>query len=182
VDTPHFYEILGVDPGATQPRIDAVFNALRDSAGSSADPDRWTHIEEAYNVLGDPEARSLYDRSLAKSGKVIGGDYHVLELLAEGSLGRTYLARDIPTGKLVVVKHCSKLNPFRQSLLRDEARKLFDLDHHAIPTVRRLIELPDGTLALVIGVPATSSALLPPNKRSVRGPCPSRTTTPSVPS
>ena len=66
-------------------------------------------------------------------------------------MGRTYLARDIPTGKLVVVKHCSKRDPKQQDLLRNQARTMFDLDHHMIPTVRRLLELPDGTLALVMG-------------------------------
>ena len=147
------YEVLGVEPGDTQDKVYAAYKALEEmnSPTLGAGTRHWEAIQTAWKILGDPERRSIYDRTTAMQGKVIGTDYLLLKEIAQSPMGHTYLARDIPTGKLVVVKHCSKRDPKLQDLLRNQARTIFDLDHHMIPTVRRLLELPDGTLALVMG-------------------------------
>lgn len=147
------YQLLGLDPGATQDHVRAAYRRVCVTADPSVggDDTAWEQIQEAFRILSNARLRAGYDRTLASGRRVIGGDYLLLKQLANGALGGTYLARDLTLGKLVVVKHCSKLSAEHQGLLRDEARKMFDLDHHAIPTIRRLVELDDGSLALVMG-------------------------------
>ncbi|OGL81847.1 hypothetical protein A3I41_03610 [Candidatus Uhrbacteria bacterium RIFCSPLOWO2_02_FULL_48_18] len=82
--------------------------------------------------------------------RIIGGEYQIEKFIAEGAIGRTYLATDLTVEKPVCVKHCSKLNAARQANLLDEARKMWDLRHHGIPAIRRVIRLEDGTLAIVM--------------------------------
>ncbi|MCX6715062.1 MAG: serine/threonine-protein kinase [Candidatus Uhrbacteria bacterium] len=83
--------------------------------------------------------------------RILGGDYQIERFIAEGAIGRTYLATDLVVGKSVCVKHCFKLNAARQDNLLDEARKMWDLRHHGIPAMRRVIRLEDKTIAIVMG-------------------------------
>lgn len=84
------------------------------------------------------------------SKRVIGGEYQIEKFIAEGAIGRTYLATDLTVEKPVCVKHCFKLNAARQANLLEEARKMWDLRHHGIPAIRRVIRLEDKTLAIVM--------------------------------
>lgn len=61
-----YYADLGVDRAATQDEIYAKYQALLHtlSADRTSDPDLIQNIEEAYQVLGDPAARQLYDDDL----------------------------------------------------------------------------------------------------------------------
>lgn len=82
--------------------------------------------------------------------RIIGGEYQIERFIAEGAIGRTYLATDLTVDKPVCVKHCFKLNTARQANLLEEARKMWDLRHHGIPAIRRVIRLEDKTLAIVM--------------------------------
>lgn len=84
------------------------------------------------------------------SKRIIGGDYQIERFIAEGAIGRTYLATDLSIGLPVCVKHCFKLNATRQENLMDEARNMWDLRHHGIPAIRKVIKLENGTIAIVM--------------------------------
>jgi molecular chaperone DnaJ len=69
--TRNYYAILGVLPTAT---LDEIRSAYRNRA-KQFHPDRYgensvpfLRVQEAYDVLGDPESRSTYDHSLRGSG------------------------------------------------------------------------------------------------------------------
>lgn len=58
-----FYEILGVAKTATRDEIKLAYNRLarKYSSGSDADEERWKVVNDAYDILGDPEKRKSYD-------------------------------------------------------------------------------------------------------------------------
>ena len=64
----NLYEVLQVDPGASQEVIQGAYRALLKDAGLHPDlggaEDRAKAINEAYSVLGKPEKRQVYDRTL----------------------------------------------------------------------------------------------------------------------
>src|SRR3954454_11318264 len=66
---PNYYQILGVEPTADQAAIEAAYQGkalrfrlgqLRDRARTLPGPSQ-EEIEQAFAVLGNPEARALYD-------------------------------------------------------------------------------------------------------------------------
>lgn len=71
-------------------------------------------------------------------GKILGSRYQVLEYIAEGGFGRTYLAQDIqlPEKNLCVVKQLApsfnapKLLEIARRLFKTEATALHNLGHH----------------------------------------------------
>lgn len=78
------------------------------------------------------------------------GSYQILEVIGEGAIGRTYKAKHVITGGLACIKHCLKISPMHEEILKKEARLLETLSHEAIPAFRDLIKLPDGSFALVM--------------------------------
>ena len=63
----HYYEILGVSRKASQDEIKKAFRkyALKyhpDRNKSSEAQEKFKEINEAYQVLSDPEKRSIYDQ------------------------------------------------------------------------------------------------------------------------
>ena len=64
--TKNYYQMLGVPADADAPAIQAAFRALAkkfhpDGSASTRSADRFIEIQEAYEVLGTPEARQAYD-------------------------------------------------------------------------------------------------------------------------
>ncbi|MDI3298315.1 MAG: molecular chaperone DnaJ [Bacillota bacterium] len=63
-----YYEVLGVSRGASQEEIKAAFRRLARRYHPDAHPDdpeaeaKFKEINEAYQILGDPEKRAQYDR------------------------------------------------------------------------------------------------------------------------
>jgi len=62
-----WYDVLGVDPGATHAEIRAAYRRLArryhpDSGAEEADPRRFQLVQEAWEVLSDPQRRAAYDR------------------------------------------------------------------------------------------------------------------------
>ncbi|NJO76688.1 MAG: J domain-containing protein [Leptolyngbyaceae cyanobacterium RM1_406_9] len=69
------YEILNIDPAASQAEIKQAYRRLAkqfhpDSNREIANNDRITKINAAYEILGDPQRRQSYDRELSFSGRV----------------------------------------------------------------------------------------------------------------
>lgn len=98
--------------------------------------------------------------------KVVG-NYRILNLIAEGGFGRTYLAEQILLGTKVCIKHAINVSPEDELLLLEEAKTIWDLRHFSIPNLRDIIKLDDGSLALVMSyIPGpTLAQLLEKHKR-----------------
>jgi curved DNA-binding protein CbpA len=63
-----FYDLLGVEPDASQREVKAAFRrrslSVHPDHGGSAEA--FVRLQEAYEVLSDPIRRAAYDRSLAR--------------------------------------------------------------------------------------------------------------------
>jgi curved DNA-binding protein CbpA len=79
------YSVLGVEPSAMAEDIDDGFNRLKrqyPQAKLDADEDarmRFLAIQQAYQTLGNPEARALYDQKLARAGIQVAPSYVVAD-------------------------------------------------------------------------------------------------------
>lgn len=152
MDTRH-YDTLEVHPSASPEVITAAYKALM----KKHHPDkkqtvglRARAINEAYEVLSDPTKRADYDRTrLDLDGKMVG-DFRIDSAIAEGGFGRTYKGTHVLLGEPVCVKHCSRVSPADTAILVQEAKAMWDLRHYALPAVRTLLKLDDGSLALVM--------------------------------
>lgn len=63
VDNNKFYEVLGVSKSSSSDEIKKTFrkSALREHPDKGGDPEKFKEMTVAYEVLGDPEKRKLYD-------------------------------------------------------------------------------------------------------------------------
>ena len=78
VARPDYYKTLGVDKKASNEEIKKAYRKLArkyhpDTNADSGAEDRFKEISEAYDVLGDPEKRTSYDRGGAFFGNFPGG-------------------------------------------------------------------------------------------------------------
>jgi serine/threonine protein kinase len=148
----NFYELLEISPRARREVVDAAYKAL----AQVYHPDRTgddrvsKNLGEAYATLKDEKARRKYDRDLGKGiGKVLGS-YRIIDQIAEGGFGRTYRGEHTMLGTPVCIKHASHVSPQDEAILMEEAKAIWDLRHYAIPSVREILKLEDGSLALVM--------------------------------
>jgi serine/threonine protein kinase len=147
-----FYEILEVSPRARREVIDVAHKALLqiyhpDKTGN----DRVAKsIGEAYQTLKDEKARRKYDRERDKGGGKTIGDYRIIDMIAEGGFGKTYRGEHVLLGTPVCIKHASHVSPQDETILMEEAKAIWDLRHYAIPSIRNILKLDDGSLALVM--------------------------------
>ncbi|WP_448571164.1 J domain-containing protein [Trichothermofontia sp.] len=77
--SPTHYEVLAIAPTATQAEIKQAYRQLvrrihPDNNRETADPVRLTQVNAAYEVLGNPRQRSVYDRRLHHQGKPHGAE------------------------------------------------------------------------------------------------------------
>src|SRR5579864_1521811 len=79
--TTDFYEVLGVQRGASPDDIKKAYRALARehhpdvSADKATAEHRFKEINEAYEVLSDPRKREMYDRYGSVSNGVGGGGF-----------------------------------------------------------------------------------------------------------
>ncbi|MBI4143956.1 protein kinase [Candidatus Woesearchaeota archaeon] len=148
----NYYETLEISPRARTSVITAAYKALMkeyhpDNGGDSKIAQR---INEARDILLDAEKRKRYDHKREDvSGKVIG-NYRVLELIAQGGFGKTYKGEQIHLGAPVCIKHAHYVSPQDEEILLKEASAIWDLRHFSIPTMRDVLKLDDGSIALVM--------------------------------
>jgi len=164
-----FYELLEISPRARKEVIDAAYKALMniyhpDKFGS----DRVAKaLNEAHSTLHDGRSRKKYDRQRDKTSGTVIGDYQVLELIAEGGFGKTYEGKHVKLGTPVCIKHASNISPQDEEILVEEAKAIWDLRHYAIPVIRDILKLEDGSLALIMSyIPGpTIEEVIEKNKR-----------------
>lgn len=106
-------------------------------------------VNQAYAVLSDSQKREEYDSSIRGDGKVIG-HYRIIEKISEGGFAATYKAEHIELKTPVCIKHNLNISPEDADVLRQEARAIWDLRHYALPVMRDIIDLADGSIALVM--------------------------------
>lgn len=140
------YQILEIDRRACPEVVTAAAGALEAKFKGT----REIHnIIQAKAELIDPLKRKNYDRGLTDAkGKVVG-NYRILNRIAEGGFGVTYKGEHILTKGAVCLKHCSNISPEDDEILLNEADVMWDLRHFAIPAVRDVIRMDDGSLILV---------------------------------
>lgn len=146
------YKTLEVDNRASQEVIKAAYHALvkkfhPDHGGSEA---KAKTLNAAYQILSDDDERETYDKKCKKKTGTIIGSYRVLESIAEGGFGSTYKAEHLITKDLVCIKHCSMVSASHDAVLIQETKSIWDLRHYSLPSMRDLIRLDDGSLALVM--------------------------------
>jgi serine/threonine protein kinase len=78
------------------------------------------------------------------------GNYTMLKQLGEGGFGRTYLARHKHLGEYACIKQNIGISPEDEALLLREAKILWNLHHHSLPTLRDFLALEDGSFVLVM--------------------------------
>eukprot|EP00420_Gonyaulax_spinifera_P027234 CAMPEP_0197900842 /NCGR_PEP_ID=MMETSP1439-20131203/50047_1 /TAXON_ID=66791 /ORGANISM="Gonyaulax spinifera, Strain CCMP409" /LENGTH=150 /DNA_ID=CAMNT_0043521775 /DNA_START=48 /DNA_END=497 /DNA_ORIENTATION=- len=64
VDTTKFYKLLDVEKAASEADIKKAYRkmAIKHHPDKGGDPEKFKEITRAYEVLGDPDKRSKYDR------------------------------------------------------------------------------------------------------------------------
>ena len=140
------YTTLEVNTRASSTVITAAYNALREDTKDAA---RLKDLDEAFKLIGDETSRAEYDKRASAVGLVIG-NHRFRSKIAEGGFGTTYRGEHLITGEAVCIKHCSAISTAHDEVLIQEARALGSLRHHAIPAMRDLDRMPDGSLALVM--------------------------------
>jgi serine/threonine protein kinase len=148
------YGLMQVHPRADPVVLDAAFRALMKLHAPRKADDKDTmakEISQAYSILSVSSERRKYNdyrnRILETSGI---GPYTILGKVARGGFGTTYKARHNRSGGLSCIKQCSEISQQSEEILKAESQAVWDLHHFGIPTMRDLLELPDGSLALVM--------------------------------
>lgn len=133
------FKMLEIDRKASPEVIKAAHKALLKSR-----PDDASRFDEAIEIIRDgiPEEPP-------KKGKIVG-NYRITNMIAEGGFGTTYKAEHILTGKPVCIKHPLHISAADELILLDEARLCWDLRHWGIPAMRDIIQMSDGSMAIVM--------------------------------
>lgn len=146
------YAALEINPRASLTVIKAAYHALvkENHPDHKGKEDRIKQINLAYGILSDAKKRAAYDKERNKVTGTVIGNYRVLESIAEGGFGVTYKGEQIINKELVCIKHCSMVSAAHDQVLIDEAKSIWDLRHYALPAMRDMHRLDDGSLALIM--------------------------------
>lgn len=147
------YKVLEVSNRAGPLVIKAAYQALMkknhpDHGGTNT---LARELNEAYEILSDPSKKKEFDKKAKEkvAGTIIG-NYRVLSSIAEGGFGATYKGEHLLTKDPVCIKHCSMISPAHDAVLIQETKSIWDLRHYAMPVMRDLQRLDDGSLALIM--------------------------------
>jgi len=146
------YRTLEVDKRAGDLVIKAAYQALikKHHPDHGGDEKVAKRLNEAYQILSDADKRREYDKEHGTTTGVVIGNYRILEEIAEGGFGVTYKGEHTLTKDPVCIKHCSQVSAAHDAVLIQETKAIWDLRHYAMPVMRDLHRLDDGSLALVM--------------------------------
>lgn len=78
------------------------------------------------------------------------GNYEVIKQIGAGGFAYTYKAKHLLLGEYACLKQNINLTLDDKELLRNEAKLLWRIHHHSLPTLRDYIECKDGSCVLVM--------------------------------
>lgn len=79
------------------------------------------------------------------------GNYRIIKQIGEGGFARTYLAEHVILGEKACLKQNISCNASDTKALLHEAKLLWQIHHHSLPTLRDIIKVPgDDSYALVM--------------------------------
>ncbi|MFC1697380.1 protein kinase [Nanoarchaeota archaeon] len=143
-----YYNLLEVSPRARPEIISSAYDILLKEY--SKDKKIVKNLKEAQGILLNKSKRKSYDDGLYNiEGKVIG-KYKIERLIAEGGFGKTYYGMHTMINTPVCIKHANHISPQDEEILMEEAKAIWDLRHYGIPTIRDILKLDDGSMALVM--------------------------------
>ena len=82
--------------------------------------------------------------------KKVVGNYRLIRQIGEGGFARTYEAMHIHLEEKACVKQNRDLTPEAAKLLWHEAKLLWNLNHHSLPSMRDFFQAEDGSYLLVM--------------------------------
>ena len=146
------YEVLGVHPRAPEEVIRAAYKVLiaqahPDKGGSGKHAVR---INRAKEILLNHLEREKYDEFLREQHKGNLGNYQVLEQIGEGAFGRTYKARHVILKEMACLKQNINATLEDVELLTCEAKLLWAVHHHSLPTLRDFFKTSDGNCVIAM--------------------------------
>lgn len=80
----------------------------------------------------------------------IVGNYEMIKQIGQGGFARTYLAKHLLLDEYACIKQNLDLGKDDTELLRREAKILWHIHHHSLPTLRDFIECDDGSFLMVM--------------------------------
>jgi serine/threonine protein kinase len=146
------YAKLQVHPRAHPDVIEAAYKALLKQhmpRTSGARDTIATDLGEAHSYLHDAKDRRRYD-DYRRSKNAGLGPYKIIKRVAEGGFGVTYKAEHSVVGDYSCIKQCHELSVTAEEVLKQETKAIWNLRHYGIPTMRDILTLDDGSLALVM--------------------------------
>jgi len=141
----NYYDVLQVKSDAETAVIAAAAKALIDTGDYPA-----KKIKTALDTLTDDAKRDAHDKELRAQLENKIGNYKIIEKIAEGGFGAAYKAKHLLIDELVCIKHSLNVSKRDTDLIIKEAKSIWDLRHYALPVMRDLVILPDGSCALIM--------------------------------
>ena len=148
----NLYDVLEISPRASEEVITAAHDVLakKYSSKKRANKTAVISLNEAKDTLLDKVKREEYDKKREDLKGSVIGNYRVLELIAEGGFGKTYKGEHVTLKAPVCIKHGHYVSPQDEKILLEEAKSIWDLRHYGIPTMRDILKIDDGSLAIVM--------------------------------
>jgi serine/threonine-protein kinase len=78
------------------------------------------------------------------------GNYEVIKQIGEGGFSRVYLAKHSLLDEYACIKQNIELSDEDKELLKREAKLLWKIHHHSLPTLRDYFVAPDGSCVMVM--------------------------------
>lgn len=153
IEEQDLYELLQVHPRASEEVILAAQKALlkiyHPDNSETGDESKAKKINEAAQLLTNWKKREQYDKARLRAKDEPMKGYRIIREIAEGGFGTTYETEHLLSSERACIKHCHRVSDEDNKIIIREAKAIWDLRHFAIPVVRDLLKLDDGSLALV---------------------------------